>query len=530
MKILSLFIPFIAYFVYNYIFLSNMAHQKTVVIVGGGLAGLSAAIEAHKVPNVNVIIVEKEKNIGGNSMKATSGINAIEPRDGDTRDDFIQDTLKSGAGICREELVTKLVDESREALDWLVAESEFEEGKPTLDLSVLSRCGGHSHARTHRCPSQNGRPVPVGWKLVDTLKKRFCSFSDGRVITHARVLRLLTSINSKGEKSVTGVEVIKKNPETGEETREEITADAVILTSGGFGGQTGQYIPDGTPSLLGEFAPQLLNTATTNGPWASGDGVRLGLAVGAGIRDMDQVQVHPTGFIDPNGPTDPTKFLAPEALRGHGGVLLNGEGHRFTDELTLRDIVSSHINKQLSTTHKHTNSFMGKTVPKKYAAAYLVLPQATVEDYGESTLGFYASKGFFKKVDGIDGLAELLEVDSSQLKNEFEEYDSFGSTNQPDQYGKTFYPCPLTSEKPSQYWVALVTPVVHYTMGGLEMNSNASILTGENGKAIPGLYGAGEVTGGVHGHNRLAGNSLLECVVYGRTAGRNAALYSQSEQ
>lgn len=227
-------------------------------------------------------------NYSGNSMKATSGINAIEPLNKDTREAFIQDTLKSGAGISREDLVTKLVDESRPALDWLIKESEFETGVPTLDLTTVSRCGGHSVGRTHRCPPQNGRPVPVGFKLVDTLKKRFTSYTDVEVMTNARVLNLVTSDlkDNSGVKSMIGVVVSKKDPETDSEQREAIEADAVILASGGFGGQTGEYLPDGKNTLLSEFAPQLLHTATTNGPWANGDGVLLGLSVGAGIRDM----------------------------------------------------------------------------------------------------------------------------------------------------------------------------------------------------------------------------------------------------
>lgn len=276
---------FFLYYIYNRYF-TNMSEQKTIVVVGGGLAGLTAAIEAHNHGNTKVILIEKEKDIGGNSMKATSGINAIEPLNDDSRDSFIQDTLKSGAGICREDLVIKLVDESRPALDWLVKQSEFETGNPTLDLSAVSRCGGHSHGRTHRCPAQNGRPIPVGWKLVDTLRKKLTSLSNVEIITNSRVLNLLTELGPNNQNKVVGVEILKKNTETEEETRENINAAAVILTSGGFGGQTAKHLPDGKSSLLNEFAPQLIDTATTNGPWANGDGVRLGLAVGAGMRDM----------------------------------------------------------------------------------------------------------------------------------------------------------------------------------------------------------------------------------------------------
>lgn len=273
-----LFIFILSFLYYRYFHMTSQ--ENTVIVIGGGLAGLTAAIEAHN-NQAKVILIEKEKNIGGNSMKATSGINAVEPSKGDTRDAFIQDTLKSGAGISQKELVIKLVDESRPALDWLIQQSIQQDGNPGLDLSVVSRCGGHSHGRTHRCPAQNGRPVPVGWKIVDTLKKKLLSFDDVQVLTNTRVLSLLTE-----QEKVVGVQVLKRNPETEEETKEEIHADAVILTSGGFAGQTGKYLSDGSSSLLNEFAPQLVDTATTNGPWASGDGVRLGLSVGAEIRDM----------------------------------------------------------------------------------------------------------------------------------------------------------------------------------------------------------------------------------------------------
>lgn len=208
-------------------------------------------------------------------MKATSGINAIEPLTGDSRDAFVQDTLKSGGGLSDESLVAKLVDESRPALDWLIKQSEFETDMPSLDLSVVSRCGGHSFGRTHRCPPQNGRPVPVGWKLIDTLKKRFMSLPDTEVLTNTRVTRLLTE-----QDKITGVEILN------EEEKREISANAVVLATGGYGGQTGTRLSDGHATLLSEFAPQLVHTATTNGPWANGDGIRLALAVKAGLRDM----------------------------------------------------------------------------------------------------------------------------------------------------------------------------------------------------------------------------------------------------
>lgn len=216
--------------------------------------------------------------------------------------------------------------------------------------------------------------------------------------------------------------------------------------------------------------------------------------------------------------------MAPEALRAYGGVLLNGEGKRFTDELTLRDQVTAAVYRQSGTVHSRSNSLMSKKLPEKYASAYMVLTDEAVEGFGKSTLGFYASKGFFTQAEGLENLAKVLDVDTKQLEQEFKDYDAHVGQENPDNTGKTFFPGPISG--PTTYWVGLITPVVHYTMGGLDMNADASILAEDN-TVIPGLYGAGEVTGGVHGHNRLAGNSLLECVVFGRTAGRNAAFFAK---
>lgn len=217
--------------------------------------------------------------------------------------------------------------------------------------------------------------------------------------------------------------------------------------------------------------------------------------------------------------------MAPEALRAYGGILLNGQGKRFTDELTLRDIVSSAVYRQTETVHARPEGLLSKTLPDKYAGAYMVLTEEAVEGFGKSTLGFYASKGFFKQVEGIDNLAKLLDVDKEQLENEFKDYDAHLETKEPDAFGKTNFPDRLVPSENITYWVAMITPVVHYTMGGLSMNEHAAILK-EDGTPIEGLFGAGEVTGGVHGHNRLAGNSLLECVVFGRVAGKQAATRS----
>ncbi|KAI8138965.1 FAD binding domain-containing protein [Fennellomyces sp. T-0311] len=489
---------------YYYYFMAS--EQKQILIVGGGLAGLAATVEAASLdPSVKVILVDKEAKIGGNSAKATSGINGMTEK-GDSLDAFEKDTLESGGGLSNPDLVHKLVYESEEALAWLKVQDE------TLELGVVSQCGGHSHPRTHRCPPKpNGGPVPVGWRLIQAMQQRIAQLPNVEIWTNTRVAKIHPEENR--------VELIKDGQET------EVKVSAIVLASGGFGGQTHELQqPEGIPTLLSEYAPQLLNIATTNGPWANGDGVRLGLAAGAATKDMDQVQVHPTGFVDLNNPNAATKFLAPEALRAYGGVMLGADGHRFGNELARRDVLTKSL---------FDNNSRGKGhLPPDYASAYLVLTEPMIEQFGKSTAGFYASKGFFKQVEGIDGVAEYIQVDSAQLKDEFERYDMHVVERQndtsvnlvPDKFGKTVFPNPITYD--GVYWVGIITPCVHYTMGGLAINTDAAVLSATTNEPIPGLFAAGEVTSGVHGRNRLAGNSLLECVVYGRTAGRSATLYA----
>ncbi|KAI7856813.1 FAD binding domain-containing protein [Circinella umbellata] len=479
-----------------------------IIVVGGGLAGLCATIEAATLDSsVKVILVDKEANIGGNSAKATSGINAM-TEVGDSLDAFEKDTLESGGGLSNIDLVHKLVYESEESLAWLKLQD------PTLDLSLVSQCGGHTHPRTHRCPPIDGRPVPVGFRTITALKNRIAQLNNVEIWTNTRV----THIKPEEKR----VQVVKEGEPL------DLSVSAIVLTSGGFAGQTQELQqPEGIKTLLSEFAPQLVNTATTNGPWANGDGVRLGVEAGAATKDMDQIQVHPTGFVDPNNPNSGSKFLAPEALRAYGAAILNAEGHRFGNELARRDVLTKSIFDANSRGKGH--------LPPDYASAYLVMTEPMIEQFGNSTAAFYAKKGLFVQCEGLEELAKYLQVDQAQLKDEFARYDMHvverkndTSVNMvPDSFGKTVFPYPITYN--GTYWIAIITPCVHYTMGGLAIDIEAAVLSSKTHEHIPGLFAAGEVTSGVHGHNRLAGNSLLECVVYGRTAGRSAALYATDD-
>ncbi|KAI5285757.1 hypothetical protein KEM52_002302, partial [Ascosphaera acerosa] len=241
-------------------------------------------------------------------------------------------------------------------------------------------------------------------------------------------------------------------------------------------------------------------------------------AIGAGVVDMQEVQVHPTGFIDPANTTAPVKILAAEVLRGEGGILLAGTGKRFVNELDTRAAVTKAIETQCVPL-PITPTEAGAT---KQWAAWLVLDAAAAERVA-SHLGFYR----FKKLM-IDTTVGELQKQLPDALETIRTYSRNIKAGTPDPLGRSTFGAwaldPDAVDEQTPVVVGRITPVVHFTMGGVTIDSDAAVLDGQ-GKAIEGLWAAGEITGGLHGDNRLGGSSLLECVVFGRRAGDQAARF-----
>jgi len=256
------------------------------------------------------------------------------------------------------------------------------------------------------------------------------------------------------------------------------------------------------------------NLPTTNGPWAKGEGIKISREIHARFTDLSRIQVHPTAFVDLAAPTAQKKFLAPEALRGCGGILFNSKGERFVNELGLRDEVTHKVFQHCQPLKLENNQ--GPVV------AYLVLNNAALDLYYAPALAFYRSKGFVRTVENATEFARVYGFDGdTRIRQTIQDYATYYQNSpSPDPFGKTTFPTTFSPDEPLH--VMIITPAIHYTMGGLAIDTETHILD-ETNRPIPSLFGAGEVTGGVHGKNRLAGNSLLECVVFGRIAGKNAA-------
>merc|ERR1739848_53799 len=281
-------------------------------------------------------------------------------------------------------------------------------------------------------------------------------------------------------------------------------------------------------SLLAQYRPDLMHLPTTNGEHCTGDGIKMGEAIGAKSIDLEWVQVHPTGRVKPDDADAKIKFLAAEALRGVGGLVLDANGKRFANELGRRDYVTGEmwknkapfrlsLNKAASDEiHWHCKHYTGRGVMKFYEngaalAKDMGIPLKVLED--EHDQHYEAAKKTEKDPDG----GSYPAYPSGKSWDE-----ASGKTGS----GKKFYHNIIPGSKVATepFYVAIITPVIHYCMGGLEIDPNSAVI-GSNGNAIPGLYCAGEIAGGVHGNNRLGGNSLLDCVVFGRVAGRHCAKY-----
>lgn len=452
--------------------------QRGAIVVGSGLAGLSAASQLIS-RNIPVRVLERAAKPGGNSMKASSGINGAPTKYQPAEDDvFYSDSIKSAGKAMasmtehRESLIRTLTKQSGSAIDWLVDQG--------VDLTKVAQLGGHSVARTHR----GAGPTPPGASIMTTLLKTLNESPLFHLQTSCAVTKVL-----KADARVTGVKYTCENGEEGE------LHGPVIFASGGFAGDA--------EGLLAKYRPDLEGYPSTNDPRP---GTQPLLAdIGAQLIDMDLVQVHPTGFVDPANPSSPLKFLAAEVLRGAGGILV-ANGKRFINELQTRENVTNAI----------TSTPESSSSPHQWNVQ-LVLDEG-VYDYVKSHMDFYLWKGLMKKTTiselGPDALATI------------KEYGNFVEGKEEDQFHRTSTAhWQLVDPTPeSIVYVGIVTPVVHFTMGGALINEKSQVLD-KDAKPIEGIWAAGEVAGGVHGGNRLGGSSLLECVVFGRTAGDQCAEY-----
>ncbi|QYR67558.1 flavocytochrome c [Fusobacterium animalis] len=447
----------------------ELPKEADVVVIGAGGAGLTSAIAAHE-KGVKVILVEKTELLGGNTNYATAGLNAagtkIQEKLGikDSPELFYEDTMKGGKNKNNKELVRVLVNNSSAIVDWLT-----ERG---ADLSELTSTGGQSVKRTHRPTGGSA----VGPNIVAALSKT----AESEKIDIRKGTKAIALVKAKNK--IVGVKVREID---GKEYT--IKAKAVIVATGGFGANA---------KMVEKYNPKLKGFGSTNNPAIVGDGIIMVEKVGGALVDMSEIQTHPTVVHNKTN-------MITEAVRGEGAILVNRDGKRFIDELETRDVVSKAILNQ------------------KGKSAFLIF------DEGIRTK-LKAADGYVKKGFAVEGtleeIAAKIGTDAKILEATLNKYNEAVRNKVDSEFNKKTLPKELTGTK---YYAIEVSPAVHHTMGGVRINTNAEVL-GKNGRPIKGLYAAGEVTGGIHGANRIGGNAVADITIFGKIAGENAAIYSKS--
>lgn len=438
-----------------------------VAILGAGGAGMTAAIMI-KQAGLSVVVLEKMPYVGGNTTKATGGMNAAETHYQaeleieDSVEQFVEDTMNGGHNINDPVLVQTMAEHSAEAIDWL-----DEIGAP---LPKVSFSGGATNARIHSPEDGSG----VGEYLVDAFNKTLDEM-DIDVMLNTEAIELITE-----DGAVVGVWAENKTENL------TINAKAVILATGGFGASERVYTM---------FRPDLKGTVTTNAPGATGDGIVMALAVNAALVDMDQIQLHPTV-------EQTTSILITEGVRGDGAILVNQSGERFINEMETRDVVSA------------------AELEQEGCYAYVIFDQ-NLRD-GLKATEKYVSNGLTVQADTIEELAEKLDIDPATLSKTLADWNAAVAAGKDEAFGRDTGMEHDLSIAP--YYAIQIAPGIHHTMGGVKIDEQAQVISAE-GEPIPGLFAAGEVTGGVHGGNRIGGNAVADIVVFGRIAAESAIAY-----
>ncbi len=493
-------------------------YEADVVIIGAGGAGMTAAITAADA-GANVIVLESQPAVGGNSVKSTGGMNAAKTADQDENEFgeeagvektltaaaenwadneaitalaakvqeqwdaykadpqgyfdstelFALDTLIGGKGINDPELVNTLVNNSADAIEWLRTQG--------IDLTNVASFGGASVKRIHRPVDEEGKVVSVGAYTVPRLEQACEERDNLLLLTDTTATKILTD----DEGNAAGVEAEGKAG-----NKVVVSCGAVILATGGFGANLDMVV---------QYKPELAGFMTTNAAGIQGQGIAMAEELGAATVDMEQIQIHPTVQFD-------TASLITEGLRGDGAILVNANGERFIDEVGTRDVVSAAEIAQ----------------PDSYS--WLVVDQKMVD--ASSVIQGYIKKGFMLSGDTYEALADELGIPADAFAATMETWNGYvADKNDPD-FGRTSFAAPLDT---APFYAVKVTAGIHHTMGGLKIDTETHVLNAD-GEIIPGLFAAGEVTGGVHGANRLGGNAVADFVVFGRIAGEQAAAFA----
>jgi hypothetical protein len=448
-----------------------------VVVVGAGGAGLVAAITAAET-GAKVAVVEKLRVAAGNTL--LSGAEYAAPANWLQKEKNIEDSpealeadmLKGGDNEADPALVKVLAEQATAGAEWLRDDVKVEW------TDELMHFGGHTVTRSL---------VPLGASGVEPMSKLLAKAKElGVTIIYDTTAKKLL-VDDKGV--VVGVE--GENSRGNGDTYTLHANKGVVLATGGFGSNI---------EMRKKYNPEMDEKYNSTDSVAdTGDGIVMAEEIGAELRDMSYIQTYPLCDVVSGG------LLYVDDARLYGfSILVNAEGKRFVNELGRRDVLSKAILSQTG------------------GVCYEVMDQSAfeeakiMENHGGEVAYLTANKGLVK-ADTLEEAAKLMGVDPTQLVETVKQYNSYVDAQHDAEFERKAMNKKIEN---GPFYLIKATPAVHHTMGGVAINTEAQVLR-PDGTVIPNLYAAGEVTGDIHGTNRLGSCALADLTVFGRIAGQN---------
>lgn len=456
----------------------DVTAEADVIVIGAGGAGLAAAVTANQA-GASVIVLEKTPKVGGNTIMAGGALNAVDEgsetaiANKDSVELHYKQTFEGGDKQGDPELVRTLVTNAWDGVEWLKGlDMEFKPGT----FTVLGGLWPRAH-----------KPVePVGTGFFKAYNTYIDSHDNIEIMFNTKATDLITE-NGK----VTGVVAVG-------ETGNKVTLTAkkgVVLATGGFAANV-----EMRQKYNKTWATLDASIKSTNPPSSTGDGIAMATAVNAQLVQMENIQLLPMG--DPN-----TGSLSGNIEMGvENRIFVNDEGKRFVDEGARRDVMTNALFQQ-------PNAHMWVILDSHD------YPTGDEKNNFNESINELIAAGRAFKGETLEELASKIGVVPENLVAAVTEFNTHVDSKTADSFGRTLYANKIDK---GPFYAGARVPTVHHTMGGVKINTEAQVID-SSGNIIPGLYAAGEVTGGIHGANRLGGNALTDTVVFGRIAGTNAA-------
>lgn len=442
-----------------------------VVVIGGGGAGFAAAVSA-KEAGADVILVEKLASVGGNTLisggEYAAPANDIQKEEGieDSKELFAKDVEEAGGNP---DLIKVLADKATEDAYWLRDDIGVEW------LDSLMFFGGHSVKRSLIPAAHTGNEL-----IKNYLKK--AEELGIEVLTETDVKEILSK-----DGKVCGIKAETKDGEL------VVNSKSVVVASGGFGANAEMCYENDK-----EVDEHVLST---NSPGATGDGILMAEKLGADTVDMDKIQLYPVCDVE----TGKLLYCGDTRLVG-GALLVNKEGKRFVEELGTRREISMAIKAQ--------TDYVGYVLWDETSNE----KTGTMKSNPEEAKSLF-DRGLMVKADTLEELADHFGIDKDALLETVKTFNENSAKKEDPEFNLRMLGWQV---KDAPFYMMKAAPAVHHTMGGLKINTDAQVLN-KDGEWIDGLYAAGEVTGGIHGSNRLGSVAMADITVFGRIAGENAA-------